>query len=611
MVSQTKPRGTSPLLGIYFGIFVAGLVGIVFLLLIFEQLGMSDQTLRNLLLAGSLGLFGVIGAAAYTRAPAEFFLAGRRVPAFFAGLILSIVALGGTGLASFTGILFLIGFDALCILLGVVAGFVAMAMLIAPFLRKFGAITVPAYLGMRFDSTAVRLGAASIAVPALLLAATAELKISLWAAAWLTGLPETVTAALIVAVVVVTLVPGGTRSLTWSSAAQAIAAFLALLVPVGIAAVMITNLPLGQVSHGPVLRALGRTEVASGVSAAIAPIFAFDLPGERLEGMIGRFSTPFSSVGSGAFLLATIAVMLGIAGSPALLARSATTVSIYETRKALGWTVFLVGTAILSFSAIAVFARDWIMSNAVGVAPDRVPVAIAYLADMGLLAIDGRPPTITPETLLYKRDGVLLALPVMMGMPAVLVHLVAAGVLAAALAAVAASITQLGIILVEDVSIVLLVERPRPETRILLSRLAIVVAAGTAGWLAAAFPGDPLTLLLWSLALSGSGLFPVLLLSVWWKRVSTLGICAAMLVGLLATAAAFVLHSLGTDHSPAVLVAAIATPLAIVVAVLVSVVTPGPSRHVLEMVRDLRIPGGETIADREARRALQKRLERR
>ena len=611
MTTQTKPRGSSPLLGIYFGIFVAGLAGLVVLLLIFEQLGTTDHMLRTLLLAGSLGLFGVIGTAAYTAAPVEFFLAGRRVPSFFAGLILSIVVLGGTGFAAFTGALFLIGFDALCVMLGIVAGIVALAMLIAPYLRKFGAGSVPAFLGLRFDSRAVRLMAASIAVPAFLLAATAEIKIAVFAAGWLTGLTEAETALLIVAVVTITVAPGGMRSLTWSSAGQAIAAFIALLVPIGIAAAMITYLPLGQLSHGPVLRILDRTEANAGVSAAIAPPLAFEFPGDQLAAIVGRFPTPYSSVGAIAFMLATIAIMVGVAGSPTLLARSATTSSIYETRKALGWTVFLVGTAILSFSTIAVFARDWVMANAVGVAPDRLPVAVAYLADVGLVSVEGRPATIHYDSLLFKRDGVLLMLPVMLGMPTVLVHLVAAGLLAAALAAVAASTMGLGVVLVEDVSLALVNDRPRPGMHILLVRGAIGLAAAVTGWLAVVLPGDPLALLLWSLAVSGSGLFPALLLSVWWKRFGKVGVMAAMLVGMIAVFVAFVVDGLGPNHSPAVLVAAIAAPLAVLVGVVVSLLTPAPGRHVLEMVRDLRVPGGETIADREARRALHRRLERR
>lgn len=610
MATQTRGQASSPLLGIYFGIFVAGLVAAVILLLIFEQLGADDQTLRNLLLAGSMGLFALIGVVARTSIPAEFFLAGRRVPAFFSGLILAIVGLGGTGLMACSGALFLIGFDALCLMLGMVAGFVVLAVLIAPYYRKFGAISVPAFLGQRFESRIVRLTGASVAVAALLLASIAEMKAAMIAASWLAGVSERLIAIAIVLAIIVTLTPGGTRSLTWSSAAQGIAAFLALMVPVGIAAVFITNLPLGQLSHGPVLRALSKTEVATGITAALAPTFAFDLPGEVMQAISGRFLTPNSSIGAGAFLFATLAIMVGIAGSPTILPRTATTVSVYETRKSLGWTVFLVGSAVMTFSAIAVFTRDFLMGHLVGLSPNQFPGAVGVLADMGLVALEGRPAKLVAESVLFKRDGLLLVLPVLMGFPSVLVHLVAAGILAAALAAAMASLAQLGIVLVEDVVYAVTRDRPQSAARLHASRVGIVAVTILGGWLAVTLPSDPLSLMLWALALSGNGLFPVLLLSIWWKRLNGVGAVVAMLVGLGITVAAFVMQNLGLLGSSAVLVAVLGVPCALLAAIAASYVTAAPGRHILEMVRDLRIPGGEAIADREARRLLHLRLKR-
>ena len=90
------------------------------------------------------------------------FAAGRRVPAFYTGLVLAQTALGATGVVALTGAFFLIGFDALCIVIGGLAGFVVMAVLLAPFFRKFGAFTVPSYLGKRFDSRILRVVAGAI-----------------------------------------------------------------------------------------------------------------------------------------------------------------------------------------------------------------------------------------------------------------------------------------------------------------------------------------------------------------------------------------------------------------------------------------------------------------
>ena len=97
-------------------------------------------------------LFAAIGLLSAAREAGDYFACGRRVPAFFNGLVLGISALGGAGFLALTGAFFSVGFDALCLSLGFCAGFVFMGVLLAPFLRKFGAYTIPTYLGRRFES---------------------------------------------------------------------------------------------------------------------------------------------------------------------------------------------------------------------------------------------------------------------------------------------------------------------------------------------------------------------------------------------------------------------------------------------------------------------------
>ena len=607
MAQTTKTVAvTSPMLGLYFGIFAAGMASIVLVLLILEQLGIGETTLKGLMLAGPLALFVAVGAAAFSRAPADFFHAGRRVPAFFTGLGLATVALGGTGMIAIPGALLLIGFDAMAVLLGIVAGFVLTAVLIAPFLRKFGAPSVPAYLARRFDSRTTGIAGASVASAALLLLAMAELKVAMLAASWLSSLAPGATAVLLLLALAATLVPGGVHSLTWSGAAQAIAAFVALLVPATIAAIMITYLPLPQLSHGPILRTLARAEVQSGAAVLAAPL-AFDLPGEGFWTLSARYATPFTHIGPFAFVLAALSVAAGIAASPALLPRAATTIGVYETRKSIGWTVFLVGTATLTFSAIAVFARDLLAVQLAGQPVSRLPDGFRALVDMGLAGIDGAPQRLSPQVALFRRDGAVVALPVLMGMPAVIVHLAVAGIVAAALAAASASLVQLAVVLADDIVMAQLPERPGFDRRIAATRIGLGILIAVVGWLAWAVPGDPLGLMLWALALSGAGLFPVLVLSIWWKRINGWGATAGMVTGVGVVLAAFLAHSLDMIGGAAMLAPVAGAPAAAIVAVAVSRLTAEPGRQILEMVRELRIPGGESIADREARRERQLR----
>jgi cation/acetate symporter len=591
-----------PMLGVYFGIFAACLAAVVLLLLIFEQLGMAEASLKTAMAGISVALFATIGIGAYTSRARDFLAAGRRVPAIYNGIAMSIVVPGGVGLVGLAGSLFLAGFDTLCVGVGMVAGLTVSVMLIAPFLRKFGAPTVPSFLGQRFESGSVRLLAASVAVVPLMLVAIAEIKIAIMAAAWLTPLPPAVSGLLIVLVLIVTVAPGGVRSLSWSTAAQAMVVLVAILLPAGIAAVMETNLPFGQLSHGPLLRAVGRIEAVQAVPVPVAGLLAVDFPDVGLQPITGRFATTFGTIGPMAFVLMALAVLAGVAGSPALLARAATTPSVYDTRKSFGWAVAFVGILLMTFSSVAVFERDILVNSIAGQPAAAIPTGLQRLVDLGLASVESRPARMTATSVLFDRDGMLIALPVLLGMPLAVVNLVAAGVLSAALAGAAASVAQLGIIIGEDVINAPAAQRMSDPQRLWVCRLAIAAGAALAGFGAVLAGGDPLLLLLHAFAISGSALFPVLALSIWWKRTTTTGAIGGMAAGFV-IAVLLVLADMSSLGLPALLAPAVAIPAAICATMVLSHLTPAPGRHILEMVRDLRVPGGETIHDREARQA--------
>ena len=603
MSAAPRSRLVNPLLGTYFGIFASVLAAVVLLLMLLEQLGVEDATLRTSMIGGFIALYCVIGIAAFTRLPAEYFASGRRVPAFFGGLNLALAALGGTGLAALSGALFLIGFDALCIGVGIVGGFVCMTVLLMPYLRKFGAYSIPAYLGQRYESPILRIvSAALLSVPTLLLL-MAELKMAAATAAWLTQVSEGLVMAMLVGTLALIVTPGGMRSLTWSGAAAAIAAIAALIVPVVIVAVLTTNLPLPQLSYGPVLRALIRTETLQEMPAPIATGLTFELPRDGLAAIARRFATPFSSIGPTAFVLAGFAVMLGIAGSPTLLSRAGTTPGVYEARKAMGWAALVLGVVLLTMSGVAVFLRDIVVSQ-LSAAQGQPPDWFATLLGLGLAGLDTQAPVGSLASYAFDRDTVLIALPVAAGFPAVLVYLAAAGIVSAALAGACAAATTLGTMLAEDV-----INAPRSElvsngVRVMCARLGIVLAACGGGWMAAVTPGDPLELFLWSLALSGSTAFPVVALSIWWKRGTTWGALAGLISGFVVAAGAIMTGEITSLGLPGALAAVLGAPLSFAAILVVSILTPAPPRRVLELVRDLRIPGGETLYDREVRLAL-------
>jgi cation/acetate symporter len=601
MAATSRARLVNPQLGTYFGIFTAAFAALVLMALMLEQLGVSDLAVRLVMFSGPITLYGAIGLFAPTREAGDYFVCGRRVPAFFNGLVLAISALGGAGLLALTGAFFAVGFDALCLSIGICAGLVLMGVLLAPFLRKSGAYTVPSYLSRRFESRMLRILAAAVLVVPLLLLLAAEARFAAYASAWLTGQSES---AMVVVAVVCTsamVYAGGMRSHTWSSSAKAIVALAALLVPATIVALMLSNLPLPQMTHGNTLRILTRTEGARGLPFLAAPLLAFDIPGQGLEPLAKRFIQTFGSVGSLAFVLMAVVAAAGVASSPSLLARPGSTSGVHEARKSFGWAVLIVGVVLLTLPAVAVFLRHLLLDQVVGQPVDRLPAWFQALQQAGIARVDATAPTLRFVNIGFDRDAALFALSFAAGFPQVLVYLALAGALAAALTTLAAALLACATIFAEDIVHGLQTEPASDRARIGAARIALLGIAFVTGWLAIAAPADPLKLFLWSLSCSASAAFPVLVLSIWWKRITSWGAAAGLLGGLGAATLAILLGEAGAWMLPSVLGGAVGLPVGLTATIAGSVLTPKPSRAVVNILQEIRVPGGETLYDRELR----------
>jgi len=601
MAAVSRSRLVNPRLGTYFAIFTAAFAALVLTAMIFEQLGASDLGIRFLMFAGPIALYGAIGLLSPAREAHDYFACGRRVPAFFNGLVLAVTALGGAGFLALTGAFFAVGFDALCLGLGIGAGLIFMGVLLAPFLRKFGAYTIPSYLGRRFQSQALRIVAAAVLAVPLLLLLAAEARFAAYASAWLTGQSDRLMAIVVVICAATMVLAGGMRSHTWSGSAKAIAALAALAVPVTIVALMISNLPLPQLTHGNTLRVLTRVEAARGLPDLAAPVLAFELPGDGLEPLAKRFIQAFGSVGSLAFSLMTLVAAAGVASSPSLLSRPGSTPGVHESRKSFGWAVLIAGAVLLTLPAVAIFLRVMLLDQVVGQPVDRLPAWFEALKKAGIARVDATTPTVGFSNVSFDRDAVLFALSFAAGFPQVLVYLSLAGALAAALAALAAGLVASAALLSEDIVHGLQPEGTPDGSRIGAARVALVGVAFVTVWLAIATPADPLKLFLWSLTFSASAAFPVLVLSIWWKRINAWGAMVGMLTGLGVAAFAVLLGEAGAWTLPSVLAGAVGLPAGLAATVVASVLTPSASPNIVNILQEMRVPGGETLYDREQR----------
>src|SRR5690348_5534773 len=213
MSVHSRPRTSNPHLGAYYGIITSAFVSLILMLAMFEQLGIRQTLLAEIMLLAPLGLYLLIAVGSRTLNVEDFFCSGRRVPPLFNGFVLAATAVGGVGFFAYTGTVFFLGFDALAIGLGWTAGLLLAAVLFVPYLRKAGSYTLPSFLGHRFRSRRLRMAASVLQLPPTALLLAAELKIAAMVAALFLPLPFSVAVIVVAAVVAASVLLGGMRSL--------------------------------------------------------------------------------------------------------------------------------------------------------------------------------------------------------------------------------------------------------------------------------------------------------------------------------------------------------------------------------------------------------------
>jgi len=606
MALQTQHRSANPRLGIYFSILASIVIGLFFFLLIVEQLGADKDVVRLLMVGGPVALFALIAVLAFSLDVSDFFVVGRRVPSFFGGLGLAITVIGSVGTLSITGLFFHGGFDGLAMLLGMMVGLVLLGLLVAPYYRKFGAYTVSGYLGGRFDSRLVRIVSALVLVVPCFLFVMAEIEVGAKLLNMITGRGMDIAVASFVMALIFMVIWGGMRGLIWTNSAQGIVSFMVLMVVPMIAAILLTNLPLPQITYGTLLDDLGRLEVKNGVTAMAEGQRDF---GRFLSNDIRAIATPFmksfGTIDSIDFLLIILTVIAGICAAPHLLIRMGATPGVSENRKTLGWACLVLGLVLLTLPAIAVFTRYLILERWVGVAGDQVAPLVDMLVQAGFLDLGSVAGRLEVQDIKLTGDGALLVFPVVMGLPEIFFYLIISCLVALALAAASAQLLTLSTLFTVDVGYIGDNEGQHSVLQTVGVRVVLIVAGVVAGWLVLRGSIDPFSLFFLGLQFSAAAGFPVLVLSIWWKRINYIGALAAIVAGTgvagsysIAVWSGLIDPVFGVDPR---LSAIFAVPAGFITGMIVALFTPAPSEAEIDLVRDMRMPGGETLYDRTMR----------
>lgn len=599
MSLNTSYPTTNPRLGTSFGIFTSAFASLVLMLIILEQLGLDRDLISQLIIGLPALFYAGIGILVRTASVEDFFISGQRVPPLYNGFALSANLVSGTGLLGLIGCFFFIGYDALPLALGWCAGLGLMSILFAPYLRKMGAYTLPGFFGIRFSSRIIRLLAALFLIPPSLMLLAAEFQIGqLIASIFLKTHPRTVLQAG-TALLVLAIIFGGMRSLSWTQCAQFIVVILGISVPLIAISVLVTNLPLPQLSFSSVLQKTSELEAARGLLEGSSAGLGQALPGMGAEPLTQPFGALFHSLSPGDFLALTLCIVFGVAVLPAQVARASASPSVSGVRKSFGWAALLVGFIVLTIPAYAAFAKYQVVSQLLGLPAAQIPDWGNFLAQLGLIELSPNPldPALGSAKVLFHRDSVALMLPIVNDFPFVVVGLTGAAAVAAVMAAAGGQLVSMASALSNDIFYIFN-RTASAAKRLLIARLAIIIFAIAAYFIAMREELDPLHMMIWALSLCAGSFFVPLALAIWWRGLTLFGAIAGMVAGFASTAAYIALIEtggsewLGIDGLTAGL---IGVPLSAGAAIAGSIISPKPNAAGLEIADEMRIPGGETV----------------
>jgi len=582
-------------------LFAVAFLVLVAVLALLDYFGLPQAVLGTILGGAALVAFTAIGINASTMQTSEFYLAARSVPAPANGMASAAAVMAGAIFLGLAGGYFTDTGSAAAVTIGWSLGFLILAVCIAPYFRKSAAFGVGDFLGVRYGGGAVRIAAGAVVVAALVAALAAAIATASLVAAGLLDVSAGVALAVVAAVILTSTVLGGVRAITRTAIAEYIVLAFAILVPVAIVSMREFSWAVPQITFGLALKDAALLVLASGKDLAVSPP--------------GRF-WPMGAPGPFAFFATIVTLATGVAAMPHLLLRSATVRTPNHARRSVGWSLLFVLVVALTAPAYAAFARLVILREVVDSGIGNLPDWIFTFGKLGLIKICGADAisadvafaacstgaafsgNLPAGELAISGDAIVLAGPAIFDLPAVGTALIAVGALAATLAAAKAMAFAIASAIGHDLYGGALDTRASAGRQLIVTRLLVIAAVVLAAWLAAASADDVFALAPMAISLSASGLFPALILAVWWKRANAPGAVAGIIAGSVVTAALIADHRypgflpfgrLGFDELTAGIVG---MPIGFLAAVATSLVTEPPSEERQVIVDAIRRPGG-------------------
>ena len=588
---------------------------------------MTTQMLTYLFVGLSFALY--IGIAIWSRAGStkDFYVAGGGVHPVVNGMATAADWMSAASFISMAGIISFIGRDGSVYLLGWTGGYVLLALLLAPYLRKFGRFTVPDFIGERYYSKTARI----VAVVCLIFVSFT------YVAGQMRGvgivfsrfLEVDVNTGVIIGMAIVFMyaVLGGMKGITYTQVAQYCVLIFAYMVPAVFISIMITGNPIPQLGFG--------SEVVDGSGLSVL---------EKLDRVLMDMGFSAYTEGSKSTIdvfAITAALMFGTAGLPHVLVRFFTVPKVSDARISAGYALAFIAILYTTAPAVASFARLNLVDTVHNTTYEDAPEWFGHWESTGLIAwqdknADGimqygagaamsptkpifshqigshgqrileNAPTDSVNEVYIDRDIMVLANPEIANLPGWVIALVAAGGVAAALSTAAGLLLVISSSISHDLLKQTLMPNISDRQELLYARLAAAVAVCVAGLFGIYPPAFVAQVVAFAFGLAAASLFPAILLGIFTKRVNKEGAIIGMLIGLIFTFSYIVFFKFyapelnSAEHwllgiSPEG-IGFIGMLLNIAAAFIVSKVTAATPIEVQDLVDDIRIPSGAGIA---------------
>lgn len=558
---------------------------------------MSVQVWTYIIVGITFALY--IGIAIWSRAGStkDFYVAGGGVSPLANGMATAADWMSAASFISMAGIISFTGYDGSVYLMGWTGGYVLLALLLAPYLRKFGKFTVPDFIGDRYYSDTARIVAV---ICALLVSFT-------YVAGQMRGvgvvfsrfLEVDINTGVIIGMIIVLFyaVLGGMKGITYTQVAQYCVLIFAFMVPAIFISIQMTGNPIPQLGMGgTVLDGSGMylIEKLNGLSTELG----FDQYTNGSKDMIDIFAI-------------TLALMVGTAGLPHVIVRFFTVKKVKDARKSAGLALLLIAILYTTAPAVAVFARVNLIETVSEQPYEGMPEWFKNWEKTGLLTFedknqDGNVQYVqNPETneLKVDRDIMVLANPEIANLPAWVIALVAAGSLAAALSTAAGLLLVISASVSHDLIKKIFIPNISEKGELIGARLSAVLAVCVAGYFGINPPGFVAAVVALAFGLAAASFFPAIILGIFYKRMNKEGAISGMIVGIslmLFYMAKFKLGWLGETPPPSEWwfgispegFGTVAMIVNFIVSLAVCQFTTAPPKEVQEIVENIRIPSG-------------------